>query len=136
MIILVYDITNCLSFDSLTNWLSKIKDLFEVVPVITIFGSKCDMEHKRAVRLDKTKHFLAEYKLMNVFVSAKTGETINSCLMELVARYFGIPLTRLEREKQTNVVRAELIKSAENLRHSATPNSSIQHSNSTVCNLQ
>lgn len=35
-----------------------------------------DLEHKRAVRLDKTQHFVNEYKVVNYLVSAKTGENV------------------------------------------------------------
>lgn len=97
------------------------------------------MEHKRAVRLDKTNHFLNEYKLVNFLVSAKTGETINSCLMDLVGRYFGMPLTKLEKERRMPIVRAELIQSADNLHRLNTTqstNSGMHHSNTTICNVQ
>ncbi|XP_050308836.1 ras-related protein Rab-28-like isoform X2 [Anthonomus grandis grandis] len=76
IIILVYDITSHPSFDSLENWLSKIKSISPEEMVITTFGNKCDIEHKRAVRLDRTNHFVHENKLSNYFVSAKTGENV------------------------------------------------------------
>ncbi|XP_030763472.1 ras-related protein Rab-28-like [Sitophilus oryzae] len=113
IVILVYDITEYKSFDSLAIWLRVVDQIIEnnteSQKLIAVFGNKCDLEHKRSVRLDKTNHFINEHQLVNYFVSAKTGENINSAFTELLARYFNVPLTRLEKEKQKMVMKAELI---------------------------
>ncbi|KAF7278771.1 hypothetical protein GWI33_008003 [Rhynchophorus ferrugineus] len=114
IIILVYDITDCKSFDALAIWLKLIREIFEYNEEsyrghIAVFGNKCDIEHKRSVRLDKTNNFIHEHQLTNYFVSAKTGENVNSSFTEVLAKYFNVSLTRIDREKQKLVVRAELI---------------------------
>ncbi|VEN64050.1 unnamed protein product [Callosobruchus maculatus] len=62
VIILVYDITDCDSFDNMAIWIEKIKEDVSD-PLIAVFANKCDLEHKRAVRLDKTKKFIEQYGL-------------------------------------------------------------------------
>ncbi|KAJ8972629.1 hypothetical protein NQ314_000085 [Rhamnusium bicolor] len=97
-----------------------------------LFNSNvCDLEHKRAVRLDKTQRFVGEFGLFNFLVSAKTGENVNTCLTDLIARHFGIPLSRIEREKQATVIKAELTPTTpEQIKNNPIP------SNSSVCCIQ
>lgn len=135
----MYDITSCISFDSMSLWIDTIRSIVdEYKPFVITFGNKCDMEHKRAVRLDKTKNFVNENKLLNFLVSAKTGETVSSCLTEIIAKYFGIPLSRIEKERQTPVVRAELMvpTSAEVQRQNNVKSYNNNHNNTSVCCLQ
>ncbi|XP_068913508.1 ras-related protein Rab-28-like [Tenebrio molitor] len=129
LIVLVYDITNSVSFDCLAMWIEAVRRIMDNPPICAIIGNKCDLEHQRAVRLDKTKHFVQDYRLYNFLISAKTGEAVNSSLMDLIAKHFGIPLTRIEKEHQESIVRAELI--PEQVRPPAVPSS-----NSSVCCLQ
>ncbi|XP_063903759.1 ras-related protein Rab-28-like, partial [Zophobas morio] len=132
LIILVYDITNSVSFDCLPLWIDAIKRIIDNPPICAIIGNKCDLEHQRAVRLDKTKHFLQDYRLYNFLLSAKTGEAVNSSLMDLIAKHFKIPLTRIEKEHQESIVKVELIPA------SAGQNrpSGVAASTSSVCCVQ
>lgn len=95
MIVLVYDITNFSSFESLFLWIEHISKYKEDPPFVAVFGNKCkflhhtslcllhnfiflaDLEHKRVVRLDQTQNFVEEFQLYNFLVSAKTGENVN-----------------------------------------------------------
>lgn len=75
-------------------WIDAIRQIIENPPICAIVGNKCnftilqffsgtlqeflgDLEHQRAVRLDKTKHFVQDYRLFNFLVSAKTGEAVS-----------------------------------------------------------
>ncbi|XP_018561199.1 ras-related protein Rab-28-like [Anoplophora glabripennis] len=132
MIVLVYDITNFSSFERLFLWIQHISKYKEDPPLVAVLGNKCDLEHKRVVRLDQTQNFVEKFQLYNFLVSAKTGENVNLHLTDLIARQFGVPLSKLEREKQSTVLKAELVP--------ATPvqvksNAAVQ-SNSTVCCIQ
>ncbi|XP_060522721.1 ras-related protein Rab-28-like [Cylas formicarius] len=112
IVLFVYDITICSSFDSLATWLKTsvaILNAGERRVVMSVFGNKCDLEHKRGVRLDKTNSFMYENRLSNYFLSAKTGENVNACFVELLSKFFGVPMTSLEMEKQMSVVKAELV---------------------------
>ncbi|XP_008197180.2 ras-related protein Rab-28-like [Tribolium castaneum] len=130
LIVLVYDITNSVSFDCLSMWIDAIRRAVENPPICAIVGNKCDLEHQRAVRLDKTKHFVQDYRLSNFLVSAKTGESVNASLMDLITKHFGIPLTRIEKEHQESIVKAELIPAT------AEQMTAVPTTNSSVCCLQ
>nr|CAH7766946.1 unnamed protein product [Callosobruchus chinensis] len=74
VVILVYDITDCDSFENMALWINKIRaDVSD--PFIAVFANKCDLEHKRAVRMDKTKKFVEEY------VIEKYTENIRFCII-------------------------------------------------------
>ncbi|KAH1015835.1 ras-related protein Rab-28 [Dendroctonus ponderosae] len=114
IILLVYDITNMESFNSLNVWLKKINEIMnryteEENPTIAVMGNKCDLEHKRAMRLHVINQFAQENNLTNFSVSAKTGEKVNSSFIELIAAFFSIVLSDLEKDKEKSIIKAELI---------------------------
>lgn len=46
---------------------------------MAIVGNKCDLEHQRAVRRDKSHRFAAENGLPYYDMSARTGESVEIC---------------------------------------------------------
>jgi len=75
----VYDVTNSSSFDILEEWLSKIKSFIEAydeIPLIAVIGNKCDMEHQRTVKRDRSHRFAAENGFPYHDMSARTGESV------------------------------------------------------------
>ncbi|XP_056634434.1 ras-related protein Rab-28-like [Diorhabda sublineata] len=136
IVIIVYDITNAQSFESTLMWLNEVKKIVVNSKQIAIFGNKSDLEHKRIVKLDKIQRFVIEFGILNYCVSAKTGENVHSSLTNLIAKHFGIQLTRIEREKQAPIVRAELTSHVERSR--AIDNTRNNHSDmsSATCSLQ
>ncbi|XP_044731070.1 ras-related protein Rab-28-like [Chrysoperla carnea] len=109
IIILVYDITNLNSFELLVDWLDSIKSIIHDQAVtIGIFGNKCDCEHQRAIRLDKTQQFCRDNNLKQYTVSSRTGESVAVSIVSLVANHLGIKLSKAEQEHQTTMVKAEI----------------------------
>jgi len=79
IILLVYDVTNSSSFDILEEWLSKLKsftDTYDEIPLIAVVGNKCDMEHQRTVKRDRSHRFAAENGFPYHDMSARTGESV------------------------------------------------------------
>lgn len=79
IVLLVYDVTNSSSFDILEEWLSKIKsfiDTYDEMPLMAIVGNKCDMEHQRTVKRDRSHRFAAENGFSYHDMSARTGESV------------------------------------------------------------
>jgi Ras-related protein Rab-10 len=52
-IMLVYDITNGKSFDSITKWLRNIDEHANEDAAKMIIGNKCDMDDKRVITAEK-----------------------------------------------------------------------------------
>jgi len=79
IILLVYDVTNSSSFDILQEWLNQIKnfiDTYDEPPLIAVVGNKCDMEHQRTVKRDRSHRFAAENGFPYHDMSARTGESV------------------------------------------------------------
>ncbi|XP_066259515.1 ras-related protein Rab-28-like [Euwallacea similis] len=115
IVILLYDLTNKESFDSLTAWLTKIDQILRYSDdenrhvSIVIVGNKCDLEHKKMIRPDEAKHFAHENKLYSYVMSAKTGENVNFSFADMVARYLNLRLNSLDMDKQNPILEAEII---------------------------
>lgn len=80
IILLVYDVTNSSSFDILEEWQSKIKSCIDAyndeIPLIALIGNKCDMEHQRTVKRERSHRFAAENGFPYHDMSARTGESV------------------------------------------------------------
>jgi len=79
IILLVYDVTNSSSFEILDEWLSQVKnfiDAYDDPPLIALVGNKCDMEHQRTVKRDRSHRFAAEHGFPYHDMSARTGESV------------------------------------------------------------
>lgn len=83
IILLVYDVTNSFSFEVLEEWIDKIRKLssnYEETPLMAVVGNKCDMEHQRTVKKDRTHKFAADNGFPSHDVSARTGEAVKNSL--------------------------------------------------------
>ncbi|OHS93944.1 GTP-binding protein YPT31/YPT8 [Tritrichomonas foetus] len=84
-IVIVYDITERRSFNSLSEWTSLIRENLRPDILIALVGNKLDAQDKRAVSTDEPTKACNEHNLF-VFeeVSAKTGQGIQD-LLEVIA---------------------------------------------------
>ena len=73
--VLVYDITNRNSFNSLDYWLKQIRQNAGDIPV-TLAGNKIDIEDQRKVSIEEAKAFAKDKKLLYLETSAKTGVSV------------------------------------------------------------
>ncbi|PNF16037.1 Ras-related protein Rab-28 [Cryptotermes secundus] len=114
VILLVFDITNPVSFDSLEEWLDMIRRTVvsqEHQPKIAVVANKCDLEHKRKVRPDRQHKFTQENGLGSHVVSARTGEMVALSFHKVVAEVLGLKLSRAEQEEQQPLMQAEILHS-------------------------
>ena len=88
-IMIVYDVTNQETFDSLKNWIQSIKDnmgndFMERVPIV-IIGNKIDSD-EREVKTEDAESFCKQQNYPYFETSAKTGENIDSTVRFLVKK--------------------------------------------------
>ncbi|KAJ1483152.1 ras-related protein rab-28-like protein, partial [Baffinella frigidus] len=98
-ILICYDITNHQSFQNAEDWLSLVKNVFKEpgsMPTIALVGNKCDMSHLRSVKAEKHTSFVEANNMKSFFVSAKTGDSVNSTFYRIASDLCGITLTRPE----------------------------------------
>ncbi|XP_034938140.1 ras-related protein Rab-28-like [Chelonus insularis] len=111
LIFLVYDVTNTSSFDILEEWITtitKINDTDENDSLMALIGNKCDVEHQRTVKRDKSHKFAADKRLVNYDMSARTGESVALTIATLAAKALGVQLTRVDQDSHKAIITAEI----------------------------
>jgi len=85
-VILVYDITNAKSFESLSErWMTQLNDHASSDDLAKLLvGNKCDLESSREVSREKAEQFCIEYGMNMLETSAKSGENVLKAFEELI----------------------------------------------------
>jgi small GTP-binding protein len=85
-VILVYDITNQKSFESLSErWMAQLNDHANSEDLAKLLvGNKSDLESNREVSIEKAKEFCAEFGMEMLETSAKSGENVLQSFEKLV----------------------------------------------------
>jgi small GTP-binding protein len=81
--VLVYDITNMTSFDSLADWLNDLQTLSAPNAYILLVGNKADLEKQRQVGGDLTKDFAERHHLEAIETSALSGKNIKEAFARM-----------------------------------------------------
>ena len=105
-IILVYDITDRESFDSIPSWIKEIKEFNNDLPVI-LFGNKIDKEEDRIVSSEEGKHFADNNNIGFYETSAFNGDNVaeafkffgNKLIYNLIERNDNISLSTESHKK-------------------------------------
>lgn len=74
--ILVYDITNHTSFESVNDWLMDIKQL-SYDPVIILIGNKSDLHDRRMVSYEEGDNLAKQHNMLFFETSGKSNDVIN-----------------------------------------------------------
>jgi small GTP-binding protein len=90
-IMLIYDITNQPSFNSIKNWINQIKEYLEEEACITLVGNKIDLDSARKVSSQDGNKISNEFHFSFFEASAKENinvcEAFNNLTKEMVKRY-------------------------------------------------
>ncbi|VDN07779.1 unnamed protein product [Thelazia callipaeda] len=88
--LLVYDITNRGSYNSIQKWLAEVRSLTGSKIVIILVGNKKDLVSEREVRYLEARQFAQENELTFLETSALSGENISetfyTCARAILAR--------------------------------------------------
>ena len=83
-IILMYDITNQTSFDSITEWMDNIrKAKAEGFPIVLV-GNKCDLEEMRVISKEEGEELAKKYELPFYETSNKDSINIEDSCLDLI----------------------------------------------------
>ena len=74
IILLIYDITDKESFDSMPKWIQEVLQVKNSEAVFVLIGNKIDLEDKRQISFEEGKKFAEENNYIFQEVSAKTGD--------------------------------------------------------------
>ena len=73
IILLIYDISDRESFDSMPNWIQQVLDVKNSDVVFVLIGNKNNLENERKVTFEEGKKFAEENNFIFQEVSAKNG---------------------------------------------------------------
>lgn len=73
-ILLIYDITDLNSFEHLDNWMKRIKEVNEFMPLILV-ANKCDLQDERVISKDEGNDYAIRNKI--TFIEASAYKDIN-----------------------------------------------------------
>ena len=90
--VIVYDITNRESFESVDKWMKDARDLRDVdQALIVMAGNKADMgEHGRQVPTEEAEAFAKEKDIMFFEISALNGQNVQMLFNEVAKKLTGI----------------------------------------------
>ena len=112
-VVFLYDITNYASFQNLEDWYGLVKRRFEKdgvpMPYMALVGNKTDLSHMRTVKVDKHTAFAKDNGMKSFFISAKTGDQVNTTFTKIAADLAGVTLRKPDVEVATKVVHAEIV---------------------------
>ncbi|CAD8147363.1 unnamed protein product (macronuclear) [Paramecium tetraurelia] len=97
-IIIVYDITDRESFDSVKMWMSEIDKYAQEDVIRMLVGNKCDMDDKRAVSYEEGEALAKQLKLQFIETSAKLSTNIEQSFLTIAKNVL---------EKSQNSIKAE-----------------------------
>ena len=82
-IMLVYDITDLESFQSLNSWLIEIEKNSSKNVYKILVGNKCDMESERKVTVEQGTDFAAQYGMKFCEASAKESTNVSEAFITM-----------------------------------------------------
>ncbi|KAK1444488.1 hypothetical protein BgAZ_103940 [Babesia gibsoni] len=85
-IILVYDITDKVSFDHLDMWLSEVEKFAPEGTHTLLLGNKSDEAESRDVATEEVQQFSTKHDIPCMDVSAKTGDNIETAFVSIAKR--------------------------------------------------
>ena len=83
--LLVYDITNKFSFESLDRWLDELKNNGDGDISIILVGNKNDLESERVISLEEGRKKAEFHKMAFIETSALNGNNIEKAFSELIS---------------------------------------------------
>ena len=94
--IIVYDITNESTFQSLNDWIVKLKEIEPDCQFI-LAGNKCDLHSERKIDVEMIEKFAAKFNCEFIEVSAKTSTNVKE-MFDLIVKKMYLKIKNEENE--------------------------------------
>mmetsp|Transcript_16157 Transcript_16157/g.31042 ORF Transcript_16157/g.31042 Transcript_16157/m.31042 type:complete len:228 (+) Transcript_16157:158-841(+) len=110
-VLLVYDISNHMSFSNLEDWYALVQRTFAgaKMPYVALVANKADLTHLRTVKPEKHNGFADKHNMYSYFLSAKSGDNVIPCFYRICADLAGVPLSKADIELASQPVQATII---------------------------
>jgi small GTP-binding protein len=99
-VIIVYDLTNLQSYESLTQWIDDVLYYCSSDSKVIISGSKVDLNHIRAIGYSDVHTFCKNNTIPYIETSSKTGENVETLFKKLGEAIYDTYINKDEVEKK------------------------------------
>ena len=103
-ILLLYNITNRESFDSLNSWLTEIKKNANQNLSLILVGTNCDLENERKVTYKEGKDFARKNGIKFIEVSAKNNINVKEAFDILLEDILNTLSNEKNKNKKCNII--------------------------------
>ena len=103
-ILLLYNITNRESFDSLNSWLTEIKKNANQNLSLILVGTNCDLENERKVTYQEGKDFATKNGIKFIEVSAKNNINVKEAFDILLEDILNTLSNVNNKNKKCNII--------------------------------
>ena len=103
-ILLLYNITNRESFDSLNSWLTEIKKNANQNLSLILVGTNCDLENERKVTYQEGKDFARKNGIKFIEVSAKNNINVKEAFDILLEDILNTLSNEKNKNKKFNII--------------------------------
>ena len=103
-VLLIYDITDRESFESLNFWLIEIEKNANKNVKILLMGNNCDLEDKRKVSYQEGKDFAIKYNMLFLEASAKDNINIKEAFELLIEEIINSTINDEKKKKEKNII--------------------------------
>ena len=103
-ILLLYNITNRESFDSLNSWLTEIKNNANQNLSLILVGTNCDLENERKVTYKEGKDFARKNGIKFIEVSAKNNINVKEAFDILLEDILNSFSNKNNKNKKCNII--------------------------------
>ena len=103
-ILLLYNITNRESFDSLNSWLTEIKKNANQNLSLILVGTNCDLENERKVTYQEGKDFATKNGIKFIEVSAKNNINVKEAFDILLEDILNTLSNGKNKNKKCNII--------------------------------
>mmetsp|Transcript_15134 Transcript_15134/g.16861 ORF Transcript_15134/g.16861 Transcript_15134/m.16861 type:complete len:94 (+) Transcript_15134:108-389(+) len=87
-ILIVYDITDVKSFESVQYWLNQIEELRSDTPFILIIGNKADLEEKRVISQEQGQKIANNANAVFIETSSKNMISIDQAFTVAIKQVY------------------------------------------------
>ena len=101
-ILLIFDVSNRVSFDRTKKWMDSIRDTSDDRVIIVLVGNKIDLE--REISREEGIKQAESYQIPYFETSAKTGEGIEDVFMYLIQAIFKQKMSQPEEKSQSTKI--------------------------------
>ncbi|KAF9153248.1 hypothetical protein DFQ27_000964 [Actinomortierella ambigua] len=96
--LLLYDITQQGTFESVSRWLSEVREHADSNIIIMLVGNKSDLRHLRAIPTEDGKNFAEENGLMFIETSALDSTNVDVAFTDLLTEIYKVVTNYMPKE--------------------------------------